>query len=163
MRKINWDALSIDWTRPDRALSKEHGISVSALAMRRAKIGIEPTRKFVDWNGCDWTLPDWRIAELKGCAVHTVQTARYRLTNIPNPKRKKAGRKVKEGSRTWTVMAKAKLSERKTVHEWLNKAGIPTHEADRPLCLLRRLRITIDMIAAKPRHNSILMKSPLVP
>lgn len=40
----------------------------------------------------------------------------------------------------------AKLSERKTVHEWLNDAGIPSDEYGKPICLLRRLRIAIDML-----------------
>ncbi len=41
---------------------------------------------------------------------------------------------------------KAKLSERKTVHEWLNQAGIPLEENGKPICLLRRLRITVDLL-----------------
>lgn len=40
----------------------------------------------------------------------------------------------------------AKLSERKTVHEWLNNSGVPEREDGRPLCLLRRLRIAIDKL-----------------
>ena len=39
---------------------------------------------------------------------------------------------------------KAKLSERKTVHQWLNDLKIPKTESGRKLCLLRRLRITLD-------------------
>lgn len=41
----------------------------------------------------------------------------------------------------------AKLSERKTVHEWLNSIGVPREERGKPLCLLRRLRITCDRYA----------------
>jgi hypothetical protein len=44
--------------------------------------------------------------------------------------------------------AKAKLSERKTVHEWLNALDIPTVEEGKPICLLRRLRITCDQLSA---------------
>jgi len=44
------------------------------------------------------------------------------------------------------VEAVAKLSERKTVHEWLNDAGIPADEFGKPICLLRRLRIAIDRL-----------------
>lgn len=36
-------------------------------------------------------------------------------------------------------------SERKTVHEWLNDLGIPKEEFGKPICLLRRLRITCDL------------------
>jgi hypothetical protein len=42
------------------------------------------------------------------------------------------------------AQTKAKLSERKTVHEWLTAAGIPSEERGKPLCLLRRLRITVE-------------------
>lgn len=41
----------------------------------------------------------------------------------------------------------AKLSERKTVHEWLNANGIPSNELGKPICLLRRLRIALDQLA----------------
>jgi len=37
----------------------------------------------------------------------------------------------------------SKLSERKTVHEWLNAKGIPREENGNPLCLLRRLAIAL--------------------
>ena len=38
----------------------------------------------------------------------------------------------------------AKLSERKTVHLWLNDLNIPTHEATgKPMCLLRRLAVAL--------------------
>jgi len=40
----------------------------------------------------------------------------------------------------------AQLSERKTVHKWLNEAGIPHTEEGQSLCLLRRLRIAVDII-----------------
>ena len=39
--------------------------------------------------------------------------------------------------------ANAKLSERKTVHEWLNAKGTPREENGKPLCLLRRLAIAL--------------------
>lgn len=41
--------------------------------------------------------------------------------------------------------AKAKLSERKTVHQWLNSKGTPQEENGKPLCLLRRLAIALDI------------------
>lgn len=37
----------------------------------------------------------------------------------------------------------AKLSERNTVHEWLNTKGTPREEDGKPLCLLRRLAIAL--------------------
>lgn len=39
----------------------------------------------------------------------------------------------------------AKLSERKTVHEWLNTKGVPREENGKPLCLLRRLAIALEI------------------
>lgn len=38
----------------------------------------------------------------------------------------------------------AKISERKTVHEWLTSQKVPSTEMGKPLCLLRRLRIAMD-------------------
>jgi hypothetical protein len=49
-------------------------------------------------------------------------------------------------SADWTS-AEAKLSERKTVHEWLNDAGVPREEFNKPICLLRRLRIAVDRLS----------------
>lgn len=39
----------------------------------------------------------------------------------------------------------AQLSERKTVHEWLNLKGIPQEEFGKPICLLRRLSIALEI------------------
>lgn len=39
--------------------------------------------------------------------------------------------------------AEAKLSERKTVHEWLNQLGVAREEHGKPVCLLRRLAIAL--------------------
>lgn len=41
--------------------------------------------------------------------------------------------------------AAAKLSERKTVHEWLNAKGVPATENGKPICLLRRLAIALEV------------------
>ncbi len=40
--------------------------------------------------------------------------------------------------------AQARESERKSVHAWLNDIGIPREENGNRICLLRRLRITLD-------------------
>ena len=41
-------------------------------------------------------------------------------------------------------VAQAKLSERKTVHEWLNQIGAEDTEANgKPMCLLRRLAVEL--------------------
>ena len=44
------------------------------------------------------------------------------------------------------VKAQAKLSERKTMHQWLNDVGIPAEEDGKPICLLRRISIAVDFI-----------------
>lgn len=49
-----------------------------------------------------------------------------------------------------------KLGERKTVHEWLNKAGIPKEEMGKPICLLRRLRIAVDQLSLLNRYRRLL-------
>ena len=41
------------------------------------------------------------------------------------------------------TMWASKISERKTVHEWLNDNRIPLSENGKPLCLLRRLAILL--------------------
>ncbi len=46
-----------------------------------------------------------------------------------------------------TEEIEAKLSERKTVHEWLTANEVPSEEMGKPICLLRRLRITLDQYA----------------
>lgn len=59
-----------------------------------------------------------------------------------------------EGSGSFVSDAtKAKLSERKTVHEWLNANGVPSEEMGKPICLLRRLRITLDLFAEMQRDK----------
>jgi hypothetical protein len=47
----------------------------------------------------------------------------------------------------------AQLSERKTVHEWLNALGIPQTEFDKPICLLRRLSITVESFSELVRAS----------
>ena len=48
----------------------------------------------------------------------------------------------------------AKLSERKTVHEWLNDL-VPKEEFGKPICLLRRLRILCDEYRAAKTLDEI--------
>ena len=51
-----------------------------------------------------------------------------------------------------TEEIEAKLSERKTVHEWLTANGVPSEEMGKPICLLRRLRITLDEYAGMKKR-----------
>lgn len=41
----------------------------------------------------------------------------------------------------------AKISERKTVHQWLNDKGVTSEENGKPICLLRRLAIVLNVHA----------------
>lgn len=48
-------------------------------------------------------------------------------------------------------LARAKLSERKTVHQWLNAKSIPTHETTgKRMCLLRRLAVALGVAPHEP-------------
>lgn len=52
----------------------------------------------------------------------------------------------------------SRLSERKTVHEWLNAKGTPREENGRPLCLLRRLAIALgihDEMKQRPDSSGV--------
>lgn len=49
--------------------------------------------------------------------------------------------------------AQTKLSERKTVHEWLNACGIAREENGKPICLLRRLRIACNHLYKMSIHE----------
>jgi len=57
--------------------------------------------------------------------------------------------------------ANAQLSERKTVHEWLNTKSIPTTEYGKPICLLRRLRIALDTWQTEPLAEIEKVRSDL--
>jgi hypothetical protein len=51
-----------------------------------------------------------------------------------------------------TEEIEAKLSERKTVHQWLTALGVPSEEMGKPISLLRRLRITLDQYAGMKKR-----------
>lgn len=56
----------------------------------------------------------------------------------------------------WTDECR-KLTERKTVHQWLNTRGTPSIEATgKPMCLLRRLAVALDVA---PHHAPTLKES----
>lgn len=46
---------------------------------------------------------------------------------------------------------RAKLSERKTVHQWLNQIGVPDREiTGKRMCLLRRLAVALGIAPHEP-------------
>lgn len=85
----------------------------------------------------DWTKTNDQIIKEIGGTLSSIRTARSRMGGTG-----KAQRKLHESQ---LARMKAKLSERKTVHQWLNTKGTPTHENGKPLCLLRRLAIALNI------------------
>jgi hypothetical protein len=49
----------------------------------------------------------------------------------------------------------AKLSERATVHAWLDSLDIPKEEQGNTICLLRRLRIALDNLGEYKAADSV--------
>lgn len=83
----------------------------------------------------DWSKSDAEIARQFNCVPSAVCKRRHQLgikpaKNYPRTQLKR-------------LETEAKLSERETVHEWLNLRGVPTEEHGKPICLLRRLRIAL--------------------
>lgn len=57
--------------------------------------------------------------------------------------------------RMTTEEMEAKLSERKTVHEWLNRVNIPKEENGEPICLLRRMSIACDRLRLLEQYRRL--------
>jgi len=57
----------------------------------------------------------------------------------------------------------AKHTQRKTIHEMLNDAGIPREEGGKPLCLLRRIRILLDKYMELEKVHKHLPSKPHLP
>ena len=54
-------------------------------------------------------------------------------------------RKIQQSEENLSAKQSAKLAERKQVHEWLNMKGVPSVELGKPICLLRRLSIALEI------------------
>lgn len=141
--------LGVDPSSITRA-RKRFGMHASPLAKsrlpewqkeRRAKI--EKERSYAVRKqgraGIDWRMCDLEIAIREGVCVRTV----YRWRKAAKPRVKKFSKKHYVLRAIEADKAAAKLSERKTVHEWLNGKGVPDKEHGKPLCLLRRLAIAL--------------------
>lgn len=131
-KRINWKGA--DWKKPNRFIADSLGCSVGQVILKRKALGKPTVRVFkVDWSKVDWRKSTPELAKELKVSKSAVFARRSILAKGSGGKR---GRKP-----LLTDKMKAQLSERKTVHEWLTPLGIPTKELNKPICLLRRLRI----------------------
>lgn len=126
------DTSKYDWNKSDAELAEIHGITRQAINQKRKKYGF--ARTLPDWESVDWSKSNNQIAHETGYSRGYIAEKRWRL-------QKGSSESVKEAK--VPAWAAAKLSERKTVHQWLNQLGIPDHENGKPLCLLRRLAVAL--------------------
>ena len=139
--------IAVDWrSQPweiqnDTQIAKALGCSSSQVREKRREYARHLTRprhtNFV-WADQDWTLHNETIAENRGATVTAVSAARARYAKGVRGTRKPGKRQAEQ------MQAAVHAEERKTVHEWLNKLGTPTHEkTGLPMCLLRRLAVQL--------------------
>lgn len=144
------DTSKVDWSLSDAENARRIGCHPASLNRIRHRHGIAPVNPHhkrekkqkkarLDWSAVDWSLSSDEIARNMGVTISSVYQHRSMKAKGTRGKR----RLPKVDSEEWRGM-QAKLSERKTVHQWLNAAGIPGDEMGKPICLLRRLRITMD-------------------
>lgn len=138
----------VDWrdqpweTQNDTQIAKMLGCSSSQVRKKRREYARHLTRprhtNFV-WADQDWTLHNEIIAKSRDITVMAVAAARARYANGVRSATRKLGKRQAE-----QVQYQIYIEERKTVHEWLNKLGTPTHEkTGLPMCLLRRLAVQL--------------------
>lgn len=134
-RQIPWETLN------DPQIAESLGCSRSLVTAKRreyAKHLKRPRHISFRWKDQNWSLPDDEIARARGITRMAASSARARHANGVKAPRKMGKKQSRE------VTIQAKLSERKTVHQWLNKLAIPVKENGKDICLLRRLRIALD-------------------
>lgn len=139
--KTNW--CEQPWeAQNDTQIAKSLGCSRALVSVKRREYARHlqrPRHSSFCWSGQDWTQHDSQIAKERGLTRGAVSSARARHANGVKAFTRKPGKRQAEQARI-----SAKLSERKTVHEWLNKLGTPTHEeSGTPMCLLRRLAVQL--------------------
>lgn len=120
---------------------------------RRAQIKLERSyayRKEQQFK-IDWRMCDLEISLIEGVSV--AQVSRWRKEAAPKVKRYTKYDYVLRAMKAneWA----AKISERRTVHEWLNAKGVPVLERNRPLCLLRRLAIALGISEHEDNGESV--------
>lgn len=142
--KYDWS--KVDWDMGDYAIAKILGCHGSLVTRKRKSLHIAPAyeRSRIDWKSAqiDWTKSDVEIA-IELCISSGAVCNRRRFLGLPPAFLKGEKRRTL----SWAEIDN-KLSERKTVHEWLNACGVAREERGKPLCLLRRLQIVCDAIHA---------------
>jgi len=134
-RQLPWETLN------DSQIAESLGCSRSLVTAKRreyAKHLKRPRHISFCWQDQNWNLPDEEIAKERGITRGAASSARARHAKGVRSPRKPGKRQQRQAE------IAAKLSERKTVHEWLNAINVPSEEMGRPVCLLRRLRILVD-------------------
>lgn len=134
-RQLQWETLN------DSQIAESLGCSRATVCAKRheyAKHLQRPRHISFCWQGQNWNLPDEEIAKERGITRGAASSARTRYAEGVKAPRKPGRKKQREAA------ISAKLSERKTVHEWLNTIKVPSEEMGKPVCLLRRLRILVD-------------------
>lgn len=91
-----------------------------------------------------WTVEDTPIGPVKVCTESLMSYPQGRDAHYPNAT---VLAEIYRRTRSELKKSNAKLSERKTVHGWLNDKAVVKEEAGKPLCLLRRLAIALGVHA----------------
>lgn len=148
-RKTKYDWERADWSLGDYQIAGILGCHGSLVTRKRKSLEIEPTygKPRICWPGTlDWRKSDLELAKEVGVSGASIAARRRFLGIAP------AFEKGQKPPSLPLAEIDAKLSERKTVHEWLNKAKIPRKESGKPICLLRRLRICLDLLMEQKRQ-----------
>lgn len=138
---VNWREQPWE-TQNDNTIASALGCSRTCVSAKRrefAKHLARPRHTSFCWAGQDWSQHDDDIAKVRGLTRGAVSSARARHAKGVKPASRKPGKRQAE-----QMQAQVYIEERKTVHEWLNKLGTPTHEkTGLPMCLLRRLAVQL--------------------
>lgn len=63
MKKLN--PPTIDWTKSDKELAEQHGVSIGSINYHRHKLGERSSRRteyYIDWTNADWRKPNFLLA-----------------------------------------------------------------------------------------------------
>jgi len=139
--------LAVDWrsqpweTKNDTQIAKALGCSNTQVREKRREYARHlqrPRHTNFAWAGQDWTQHDSQIAKARGLTRGAVSSARSRYSKGIKAPRKPGKRQAEQAQAT--IYAE----ERKTLHQWLDQLGTPTHEqTGLRMCLLRRLAVQL--------------------
>jgi len=170
--KYNWS--QVDWSKPDPQIARAIGCSSTTVQHARKRHRKSKVEAYPKWfSTVDWLQSNRAIAKQFGKTEAQVRGARQRYANGVRAEFRASRKRNMESYierirafNDWRIgkadeypstaeqltkdlqRATAALSERKTVHEWLNILGIPTkEETGKPMCLLRRLSVALSISA----------------